>query len=219
MNRESHEIAAALLDVRRAYRLLHDYQRAALDAANYIGTQLGFAYTGGYSNFSDCAPRDGKGSLENWAWDWLNLYFHEFHFMRNGDSEEAINLSIWLFSDTGYYGSSHPEPDETDISTFAKAEESGTKVGFIFYREWREEYNIAYDDEPVRVFLSEGGKLPLLLEKAGIRATLRDFSAVAGQQSADVLLGELIHFANSNGFPLSRNPVLTESARGKAAGA
>ncbi|RYD71526.1 MAG: hypothetical protein EOP84_24740 [Verrucomicrobiaceae bacterium] len=213
MNAQPHEIAAALLDVRKAYRLLHDYQRAALDAVNYIGTQLGFTYEGGYSNFSDCSPRNGKGSLDNWAWDWLNLYFHEFHFIKKVDSEETLNLSIWLFSDTGYYCSSHPEIDETDLSTFAKPEESNTKIGFILYRQWREEYEVAYEDEPVRLFLKEGGKLPPLLEKAGIRATLYDFSEVAGQQSTDVLLGKLIQFGNAHGFPLTRNPILTKSTR------
>lgn len=48
MNTNPAEIADALLDVRKSYRLLHDYQRAALDAASYIGNRLGLSYQGGY---------------------------------------------------------------------------------------------------------------------------------------------------------------------------
>ena len=41
MNISQKEIEKALVDVRKAYRLLHDYQQAVLDAAKYIGSRLG----------------------------------------------------------------------------------------------------------------------------------------------------------------------------------
>lgn len=216
MTSYSSEVTQALIDVRNAYRLLHDYQRAVLDAVRYIGAQLGFAYAGGYPNFSDCTPREGKGSLDNWAWDWLNLYFHDFHFVRNKEGDEALNLSIWLFSDTGFYASEHPSPDETDITTFAKAEESGTKIGFILYRHWRKEYNFIEDDEAVRSFLKRNGELPQLLKEAGICAMIRDFSFIVGQESTDALLDELVQFGQTNGFLISRSHILVDPPESEA---
>jgi hypothetical protein len=70
-----------------------------------------------------------------------------------------------------------------------------------------EEYEFIYENDPVRAFLENEGELPPLLREAGIRAMLRDFSAIADQDSADRLLAELIHFGNSNGFDLRRNDV------------
>jgi len=200
MNPSVAEVTNALQDVRKAYRLLHDYQRAALDASSYIGAHLGFRYAGGYSKFSECAPRDGRGALDNWAWDWLNLYFYDFHFVREQDGEEPVNLSIWLFSDTGYFVSKHPSPDETDIDTFARAEDSGSKVGFIAYRQWTEDYDFIEDSEAVRTFLENNGQLPKLLHDAGIRAMVRDFSCLTCQDSTDILVSELAEFLKSSGF-------------------
>jgi len=92
------EIDQALLDVRKAYRLLHDYQRAALDAVKYIGSQLGFTYNGGSPRFSSCAPRPGKGQLNLWAWDWLNIVCHDFDFISESKEPEVLGLKIRLFS-------------------------------------------------------------------------------------------------------------------------
>src|SRR5206468_2434303 len=79
-------------------------------------------YKGGYPYFSDCAPREGKGSLDDWAWDWLNLMFYEFHFQRETAKEQWLNLSIWLFSDTGYFISDERTREQTDVSTFVPVE-------------------------------------------------------------------------------------------------
>jgi hypothetical protein len=70
----------ALIDVRKAYRLLYLYQRRVMDLVQFIGDSLTFRYAGGWSWFSDNTPKGGKGSLENWAWDWINMYFYEFNF-------------------------------------------------------------------------------------------------------------------------------------------
>jgi hypothetical protein len=41
MNPSTASIEQALLDVRKAYRLLHDYQRMVMDALNYVGSSWG----------------------------------------------------------------------------------------------------------------------------------------------------------------------------------
>jgi hypothetical protein len=69
-----------IINVRSSFRLLYFFNRKVLDLMKYIGRKFNLRYIGGWSKFSDSYPKDGKGSLENWAWDWLNLYLYEFHF-------------------------------------------------------------------------------------------------------------------------------------------
>ena len=204
MSASTKEIDQALLTVRRAYRLLHDYQRAALDAAKYIGAQLGFTYDGGYSNFSNCAPRDGKGDLDNWSWDWLNLVFYDFTFTRKIGAKE-VHLSIWLFSDTGYFISDHTAAEHTDVTTFAPVENSGTQLGFLLYRVWNNAYDqFRYDKDGVRRFLENDGEVPGNLKDAGILGKCCDFSRLSDEASTDAVIGELVQLAKSSGFPLER---------------
>ena len=198
------EIELALIDVRKAYRLLHDYQRAAMDAAKYIGAQLGFSYAGGWPRFSDCSPREGKGSLDNWAWDWLNLVFYEFYFEKEIGGNEFLCLSILSFGDTGYFISDSPAADRTDVATFAEAENSGTKVGFLLYRTWNEEFNRFYDDKNVRRFLGNHGTVPEDLKETEILGKCCDFSRLADELSTEEVINELVRHAQSNGFPLER---------------
>lgn len=215
MTTQQSDIAQALLDVRKAYRLLHDYQRSILDATNYIGTQLGFAYSGGHPLFSDCAPRVGRGALQDCAWKWLNLYAHEFHFIKSEADNQTLNFSIMLFSDTGYYDSRHLSPDENDITTFASVETSETKIGFFFYHQWCKDYNFFSDNEAISTFLKVGGQLPDYLMEAGARGIARDFDCLADQESTDSLLADLVHFGNVHGFSLSRSQ-LAGSTRANA---
>lgn len=196
-------IETALLDVRKAYRLLHDYQRAALDAAKYIGAQLGLTYAGGYSRFSEPAPKQGKGHLDNWSWDWLNLMFYEFQFEdRTG---ENVHLSMWLFSDTGYFLEEGPEGDKKPVSSFAPVEMSGTKVGFALCGAPKKHFGEMCDDrDAVRRFLSNDGELPEELMKDGVVALCCDFSRLRDEGSTDTVITELIERAKSAGLSLNR---------------
>ena len=74
------EVESAFTEVRKAYRLLADYQRKVLDLVDFIGSSFGRTYSGGYPKYGNPSPRNGRGSLDYWSWDWLNLYFYEFHF-------------------------------------------------------------------------------------------------------------------------------------------
>ncbi|HKW28845.1 MAG TPA: hypothetical protein VJT54_05885 [Verrucomicrobiae bacterium] len=205
MNVSTAKIDEALLDVRKAYRLLHDYQRMALDAAKYIGTQLELTYVGGYPCFSKCAPRDGKGSLDNWAWDWLNLMFYEFHFHREITKDQWINLSIWLFSDTGYFISDDRARNQTDVNTFLPVDKAGTKVGFLLYRDWKQEYYRLRDNEEyLRRFLEHEGELPELLKDGGVLGTCCDFSQLADEASTEAVIDGLVRLAQDGKLPLNR---------------
>lgn len=195
------QIESALIDVRRSYRLIHDYQRAVLDAVKYVGAHLGLTYRGGYPLFSDCSPRNGKGALENWAWDWLNLVFYDFHF-NNDIGKNHFNLSIWVFSDTGFFMSNDPSAEQTDVATFAASESSETKVGFILYREWKDEYNQFHQTKAdLRRFI-ESGQLPTLLSAGGVAGKSFPFSRLTNAESTDMLIDELIQWAKASGFPM-----------------
>lgn len=93
-----------LVEVRKAYRLLFDYQTKLLSLVKFIGGRFGYTYSGGFPKFSGNAPREGKGNLDSWSWDWLNLYFHEFHF---GEKVNAIGdkltFSVFILIDDGYF--------------------------------------------------------------------------------------------------------------------
>jgi len=94
------ELKNSLIEVRKAYRLLYDYQKKVLDLVQFIGTEFGRSYKGGYSKYSNVTPRNGKGHLSNWGWDWLNMYYYEFNFH---NEENKDFFSVVLISDTGYY--------------------------------------------------------------------------------------------------------------------
>lgn len=206
MNVSKTEVDHALVDVRKAFRLLHDYQRAALDAAKYIGTQLGLPYAGGYQHFSDHAsPRDAGGSLDNCAWDWLNLMFYEFHFQLKEQNGKYTNLSIWLLSDTGYFISDDRALDKTDINTFAPVDKAETKVGFLLYRNWGSKYYEQLRDTPenFRRFIKNNGELPALLKDEGVIGKCCDFSRISDDKSADEVIDELV-FLTRGSYELKR---------------
>lgn len=121
-----------LLQIRKAYRLLFDYQTKLLGLVKYIGGRFGYNYEGGYPKFSGNGPREGKGNLERWSWDWLNLYFHEFHFSAkvnaNGDK---LSFAVFILIDDGYFQAFPECKDNSDrikVEQFEKAELSQSKL-------------------------------------------------------------------------------------------
>lgn len=131
------KISSTLLEVRKAYRLLYNYQDRLLDLVSYIGGKYGFSYKGGYSKFSDVAPRNGGGHLDNWAWDWLNLYFYQFDFKpKAGEKlEPTIHFSVFVVNDTGYFDARDADDErktsKLDTTTFNSVEESKSKLIFV----------------------------------------------------------------------------------------
>ena len=118
---------AAMVDVRGAFRLLYAYNRRILDLMKYISARLDVPYAGGWAKYGDPSPGNGQGDLDNWAWDWLNMYFYEFHFTTKLEDTE-YGLSILLQSDTGFWDSSC---DELDIDRYTAIEKSKTRLIFI----------------------------------------------------------------------------------------
>lgn len=92
-----------LIDVRTAYRLLHDYQRRLLDIVISIRDGYNRNYFQSQPKFSDRTPSKNDKHLDRWSWDWLNLYYTEFKFDSYSDGQNEHHFGIFLISDDGYY--------------------------------------------------------------------------------------------------------------------
>lgn len=136
-----------LQQVRESFRFLFEYQTKVLNLMKYIERKLGVSYSGGFSKFSNVTPRNGKGRLDFWAWDWLNLYFYEFHFgfydremklvpllIDGNDSNDFFGFSVFLLSDDGYFLShldATTNVDRVVPNSFLPTEQSNTKLIFV----------------------------------------------------------------------------------------
>ena len=195
------ELQQVLPEVRAAYRLLYFYQNRVLGTVQYIADTLGRRFAGGWSKFSDVCPRDGKGSLENWAWDWLNMYHYEFHLGDQAVEDQWIRLSVFLQSDTGFYD--RPGADELAPATFAPVEESATRLKFLVGRNlWHgsvaEEFaktNAKACNDYVRIEGEQDGKAGFLIVKSFPLEEFADEVAIRAR------LQELVSYCRTNGIP------------------
>ena len=125
------DIESVLVDVRKSYRTLYTYQKMVLDLAKYIGDRLSFSYAGGWPKFSGDSPRTGKGALHQSSWDWLNMYYYDFHFSPRSQQASSLKFSIQLISDTGYWLSHTEYFNNKKVERYESPESSGTKLVFI----------------------------------------------------------------------------------------
>lgn len=196
-----------LLDVRRAYRLLHDYQRMVLDAIHYLGRQLELPYIGGWPKFSDRPPTERAArpdDLQRWAWDWLNFYLYDFHFRRDTPDGASIYFSILLISDTGFFLSEAPDASETQTADFLPSERSQTLIGVIMSAKDWPGPQFMETRERVKTFIETGGELHKDQIDAGLVAKCYPLSRLSSEASASQLVDEIVLFAKSQGIPLSR---------------
>jgi hypothetical protein len=193
----------ALLDVRKAYRLLHDYQRMSLDAVNFIGKQLGLDYAGGHPKFSAATPRPGKGKLDYGAWDWLNMMCYEFHFHREFDDEWA-GFSVLLISDTGWHCAEDEKLERTNPAGFLPPEQSSTKVGFLMTANDWPDMKFMVDKAAMKTFIENDGQLPEEITATGMIGKCCDFSRLASEDATTTLINELVTEANRAGIKLER---------------
>lgn len=205
LNASTAAVEQALLDVRRAYRLIHDYQRMALDAVNHIGKQLGMTYAGGYPKFSDASPRPGKGELDFWSWDWLNLIFYEFHFTRTLPKGNLLRMSILLISDTACFDSGKEQRSDPSGGDFIAAEKSKTEIGFIISAKNWPHPAFLHNNAGMKAFIESSGELPAEMSKEGVIGKCYPFSRLATENDTAALIEELISYANRCDIPLSRS--------------
>jgi hypothetical protein len=198
---------AVFLDVRKAYRLLHDYQRLILDAVNYMGRQLGLEYVGGWPKFSDRPPTERKqkpDDLTRWAWDWLNFMEYDFHFQQVISETSTIHFSVLLISDSGFYCALDSDCDETETIKFLPAEQSESLLGIVMcHNDWPNP-DFMQDRKGMKTFIETRGELPPDLAAAGVVAKCFPLIRLAGESEATQLVDEIVLLAKSHKIPLSR---------------
>lgn len=144
---ENNNLNQSLIEVRKAYRILFDYQSRILDLISYISGKTQFSYNGGYTKFSNSGPREGKGRLNLWAWDWLNFYFYEFHFGRIKIENDDYIFSIFHLADDGFFDAHNKNGNcnKLDLNDFTSEEESNTKLIFVLgknkWNDWGYNWN------------------------------------------------------------------------------
>ncbi len=105
-----------LIEVRKSYRLLYQYQKRILDLVDYIGKKYGLNYNGGYPKFSGVTPRNGSGNLNLWAWDWLNMYYYEFHFSHKKSGNDTLFFSVFLLNDNGFFKNNNEKKNKQNVN-------------------------------------------------------------------------------------------------------
>ncbi|AIY12558.1 hypothetical protein [Cellulophaga baltica] len=118
-----------LLEVRKAYRLLFDYQSRILDLMKFIEQTYNIPFFKGYPKFSG----RGSNNLTNSSWDWLNMYYYAFHYSSElKKPEPKIYLSVFLLNDSGFFQAKVKDKNisKFNLSKYDKPENSKTKLIF-----------------------------------------------------------------------------------------
>lgn len=141
METTTKNLSKALLDVRRAHRILYAYQRRMSDLAYFIKCKLGMPDFYGFKHFSNPIYGRSKGHSRlniwhnMWAWDYLYSYLFEYYLGAQKTSDEAYEykFSLIQYSDTGYFDQDGQR--RCRISEFGSEDESGSKL--LFFLEYK----------------------------------------------------------------------------------
>lgn len=138
METTTENLSKALLDVRRAHRILYTYQRRMSDLAYFIKCKLGMPEFRGFKHFSRPISKN-SGYLtiwhDMWAWDYLYSYLFEYYLGEKeaGDKLHNYKLSLIQYSDTGYFDQDGQKRGR--ISEFGSEDESSSKL--LFFLEYK----------------------------------------------------------------------------------
>lgn len=192
------ELEEAFVDVRKAYRLLYHYQRRVLDLVKFIGDHLGCKYKSGHPKFSNASPRDGKGSLDLYAWDWLNMYLYEFHLGHLSVDGKKLAFSILLQSDTGYFDLHREGRSKLSVEKFVSPEASQTRLVLVVgYNTWKP----AIFDDPNKYLNGNDSYISKKEEKV-ICVKAYNLSSFTNEESTLALIDDFNDFCTSNGIPI-----------------
>ncbi|MDI9849517.1 hypothetical protein QM467_15785 [Rhodoblastus sp. 17X3] len=198
------ELSLALLDVRRAYRLLWSYQRRMLDMMCVIADAFEEHefYVWEPSYFEPPCKRTRDPS-KHWAWDMLPMVNMAYLCLpegadRNHPKKGQWMLEILLTSDSGFELSE--TENEPDSKTFAPAENAESTLTLLAWQctadtdlNWHAKMWAAHDypegddvltdlDEmPFRV-LSKTFELSTLADRNAVRAAVAQFQALVDEK-------------------------------------
>jgi len=186
------KLKEVFLNVRKAYRLLFEYQTKVLNLAKYIGDYFSYSYIGGWPLFSDACPKPGKGYLDNWSWDWLNMYAYAFYFGSKQIKDEKVSFEIRIYSDTGFYDSPYSETDKIKIETFENVENSKTKLVLIAS-------NLGWEpNELLKNFTSKKNEYTLADDENNVCAKSYDLEDFIDEENTNNKLKDFIEFCKKN---------------------
>ena len=131
MNEE--QLKDAFCEVRKAHRLIYEYQRRMQDLTWFIKNKLGFPQYDGHKKFSGTVSSRNKIHHDNWSWDFIYTYVFEYHLGQQENKEKHISwaLSLIQVSDTGFYKNRANGSSQTNLSSYAPPEESESRL--LFY--------------------------------------------------------------------------------------
>ena len=138
METTTDNLSKALLDVRRAHRMLYAYQRRMSNLAYFIKCKLTMPKFRGFKHFSRPISKN-SGYLtiwhDMWAWDYLYSYLFEYYLGEKeaGDKLHDYKLSLIQYSDTGYFD--QDGQSRCRISGFGSEDESSSKL--LFFLEYK----------------------------------------------------------------------------------
>ena len=185
-----------LNEVRKAYRVLFDYQTRILHLMEFLEKSYDISFVEGNSHFSNTVSKKAK-RLDLWAWDWLPMYYYEFFFQKKiGD--DHLRLSAFLLNDSGLYEAemSDSPSDKLNIDSYKKAEDSGTKLILISgINFWWEDWNHNTEELPK---LGESGKA----EDGNLVYKSYDLERFGTEEEALQTLKDFSAFCKKNNIPL-----------------
>lgn len=141
-----------LADVRRAHRLIFEYQKRMLDLMQLVRNQYDFSNSpAGKKHFSMPLRNTEKFSKDNkdaninifekmWAWDFIYSYEMEYYFGEKTKNGLKCSMSIFQITDNGFYLKDGFEreqeknvPEDLKLKTekFWDAEESSSYLIFV----------------------------------------------------------------------------------------
>lgn len=149
------DMEKALVDVRKAHRLLYEYQHRIVDIMHFVQDKLKFSSLTGNRLFFDTihSVRGSYGALKVdniWAWDFLYCYIFEFYLGYKECSQEnqswAYDLSIVEVSDTGYFEAQSSDKHFCNINSYITSEEASTILIFMLQIKPKEENRNIWDN-------------------------------------------------------------------------
>lgn len=106
------DIKQMMADVRRAHRLIYQYQDRMIQLMNRIALEYGLSNPSGRKRFSNAIGTMRRGNdypeanlrvHDKWAWDMVYPYEFEYYFGKSIRSGLACCLSVFQLSNNGYY--------------------------------------------------------------------------------------------------------------------
>lgn len=189
------DLNKTLLNVRKAHRLIKEYQERILNFIFYTKEKFNMPSVKGIRRF--CNPfsnyQSGYGRLKVWKdmWSWDFLYSYEFEYYFGVDSTrmegKEFALSIFQISDSGFYKSK--SDNGNDISTFLSPEESESLFMFVFEVSENEEWFWEKEFENAKQKLITENKDEYIIENRYLAVTY-NIKNFLNQEYTDIKLND-----------------------------